>query len=577
MSFTANMEIGSRLRLVRLLGQGSAGQVWLAEHLALGSDVAVKLLNRDIATASTAKERFVREARAVARIRSPHVVQVHDFGFHEEHAYLVMEHLVGETLEDRLARSSPLPASQVLRIVTHIAKALQKAHDVGIVHRDIKPANVFIVDYGDEEVAKVVDFGVVKSRESEAQGVDTKTLTQAGALLGTPYYMSPEQIQDSCKVGPASDLWSLGIIAYECLVGRLPFDVDNFAMLLIAVCRDSPPVPSSLASVPEGFDAWVERALQREPENRFGSAREMAGELCKALMFSDAAGCIAVPENQSMPSDLLWSGSYPPVDTGQQDASAGTAPDADEDAPIIAISIEETNVDAGDPGPVPFPQPAVARDAVSLSTSVPSATVAASGDGAEPRRRPAARGTTVVAAAALISLVMFGLAGVTLGRWTDPDAGAAVPRASANPPAATVPDDSESGVELIIIASPPEAAIVLDGTRVSSNPFHAEVERDSRMHKICAKAQGYEEMERFVVFDDDVTVKLTLDPIAGEDAGSRVAAGNGLGARPNTKPHPAASAADDVKAEPEAGERVAPGSKASRPTRTIDEQDPYFQ
>jgi serine/threonine-protein kinase len=311
MGVSANTEIAGKLRLVKPLGQGSAGQVWLAKHLHLGSKVAVKFLNRDVSLSKTAKERFVREARAIARIRSPHVVQVHDFGFHEEHAYLVMEHLVGETLEDRLDKVGKLTPDQTLRVVTHIAKALQKAHDAGIVHRDIKPANVFLVDYGDEEVAKVVDFGIVKANVDVVTTTGgVSTLTQTGSLLGTPYYMSPEQIQDSGSVGAQSDLWALGVIAYECMVGQLPFDGPNFPTLVMAICRDPVVPPSTLADVPKQFDAWVERALQRDPTARFGSARELARELCQAVLFPDAGECLSIPDTL-LPPDLLWSGAFP--------------------------------------------------------------------------------------------------------------------------------------------------------------------------------------------------------------------------------------------------------------------------
>jgi serine/threonine-protein kinase len=351
MGVSANTEIAGKLRLVKPLGQGSAGQVWLAKHLHLGSKVAVKFLNREVSLSKTAKERFVREARAIARIRSPHVVQVHDFGFHEEHAYLVMEHLVGETLEDRLDKVGKLTPDQTLRVVTHIAKALQKAHDAGIVHRDIKPANVFLVDYGDEEVAKVVDFGIVKAN---ADAVTTtgamSTLTQTGSLLGTPYYMSPEQIQDSGSVGPQSDLWALGVIAYECMVGQLPFDGPNFPTLVMAICRDPVVPPSSLANVPKAFDAWVERALQRDPRARFGSARELARELCQAVLFPDSGESLSIPDTL-LPPDLLWSGAFPtarssvtawgsdPPPCKLTDSSQGL------DDPIVSTAPAETHLD----------------------------------------------------------------------------------------------------------------------------------------------------------------------------------------------------------------------------------------
>lgn len=310
MGIGVGTEIEDKLRLLRPLGQGSAGEVWLARHLRLGSDVAVKFLNREVSASDTARERFVREARTIAKIRSPHVVQVYDFGFHDGHGYIVMEHLVGETLEARIERLGALPVDQVARICTQIAKALQKAHDAGIIHRDIKPANVFLVDYGDEEIAKVVDFGIVKSVGGNLSASTVETLTQAGSVLGTPYYMSPEQIQDSGNVGPQADLWALGVIAYECTVGKLPFTAPNFPTLVMAICRDAVPVPSSVAPVPPGFDAWVARALHRSPAARFASAKDLARELCQALLFGDGSDCLSMPD-AVMPPDLLWSGAYP--------------------------------------------------------------------------------------------------------------------------------------------------------------------------------------------------------------------------------------------------------------------------
>ena len=338
MSIGAGTEIGDKLRLVSPLGQGSAGQVWLARHLRLGSDVAVKFLHRDVSSAPTARERFVREARTIAKIRSPHVVQVHDFGFHDDRAYLVMEYLVGETLEARIERIGTLGLEEIARVCTQIAKALQKAHDAGIVHRDIKPANVFLVDYGDEEIAKVVDFGIVKSVDDAPASSRPDTLTQAGTLLGTPYYMSPEQIQDSGNVDHRADLWALGVIVYECLLGQLPFQAPNFPLLVVSICQDPIRMPSTLASVPPAMDAWVERALQRDREQRFGSARELARELCQALLFSDRSDCLSVPDG-ILPPDLLWSGAYPTnaANSPQGARSGSSFPPAARSSPPVDI------------------------------------------------------------------------------------------------------------------------------------------------------------------------------------------------------------------------------------------------
>jgi len=365
MGIDVNTVIAGKLRLVSLLGQGSAGQVWLARHLGLGSDVAIKFLNRDVSADATARERFMREARTIAKIRSPHVVQVHDFGFHEEHAYLVMEHLAGETLEARLERMGALPVEQVMRICTQIAKALQKAHDAGIIHRDIKPANVFLVDYGDEEIAKVVDFGIVKATDGSPVSSRMNTLTQTGSVLGTPYYMSPEQIQDSGNVGHQADLWALGVIAYESLVGSLPFTAPNFAQLVIAICQGTIPVPSTIAPVPPAFDAWVARALDRDPSRRFQSAKELARELCQALLSGDDS--VSIPDGV-IPADLLWSGAYPSATSLAQGRGGSLG---DSHGPVITVtSSDDPSAPEGDTIEIRAPEPrasipgAVVRSAV---------------------------------------------------------------------------------------------------------------------------------------------------------------------------------------------------------------------
>ena len=269
--------LGSRYRLICPLGEGGMGTVWRAEHISLGSKVAVKLIGADIADSPEAIERFCREAKAAASLANPHVVQINDYGVDDGTPYIAMELLEGESLGDKLKRTITLGHSETLRILTHAAIALEKAHKSGIVHRDIKPDNIFLTQgYDGQVVAKILDFGVAKQL-SGPLGADSKTST--GMMIGSPHYMSPEQIRSSKDVDSRTDLWALGVIAFQCFTGTQPFNSESVATLIIAICTETIPVPSRVASVPLGFDAWFAKACARDPGHRFQGAREMVEAL----------------------------------------------------------------------------------------------------------------------------------------------------------------------------------------------------------------------------------------------------------------------------------------------------------
>jgi serine/threonine protein kinase len=281
--------LASKYRLISLLGRGGMGSVWRAEHLDLRAPVAVKLLDPVIAASSEGLTRFHREARAAAALRSPHVVQIFDRGIDEStgQPYIVMELMEGESLAARIVRKVRLSAGETSRVITHIARALARAHDAGIVHRDLKPDNVFLVRNEDEEIAKVLDFGIAKTA---AYSIGQEGGTRTGAVMGTPYYMSPEQISGSKAVDYRADLWALGVIACECLTGRRPFEADSIGGLALKICAEPMPRPSALGPVPRDFDAWFERAASRDPAGRFQSAREAADELRRSCESPSPAG-----------------------------------------------------------------------------------------------------------------------------------------------------------------------------------------------------------------------------------------------------------------------------------------------
>ncbi len=271
-----------RYRLDERLGAGGMGSIWRAHHLVLAAPVAVKLIDREAIPDDETLGRFMREAQSAATLRSPHVVQILDYGVDDTLPFIVMELLDGENLAERLRRLGRLPSADTARIITHIGRAMGRAHEAGIVHRDLKPENVFLIRNEDEEIAKVLDFGVAKV-STAALGGELGARTRTGSILGTPYYMSPEQAQGNKAVDHRSDLWSLGVIAFECLTGRRPFYSDGLGDLVLQICIRDIPIPSEAGSVPLGFDAWFARAVARDPEARFQSARELTDALREVL------------------------------------------------------------------------------------------------------------------------------------------------------------------------------------------------------------------------------------------------------------------------------------------------------
>src|SRR5689334_5323196 len=184
--------IAQKFRLVRRLGQGGMGSVWAADHLALNSQVAVKIIDPAIASNAEALGRFLREAQSAAALRSPHVVQTFDYGVEDGVPFIAMELLEGQSLAQRLEQSGRLTLEQTAKIMTEVGRAISRAHDAGIVHRDLKPDNIYLVKNDDEEIAKVLDFGIAKATGGQ---LGNSSQTRTGAILGTPYYMSPEQAE----------------------------------------------------------------------------------------------------------------------------------------------------------------------------------------------------------------------------------------------------------------------------------------------------------------------------------------------------------------------------------------------
>jgi serine/threonine-protein kinase len=312
--------ITSTLRLVRLLGKGGMGSVWVADHLALATQVAVKFMSSSFVENHLLVQRFRAEAMAAAQIKSPHVAQVFDHGIMRDGTpYIVMELLEGEDLKRRIRREGLLPLRDVSHIIAQACKALGRAHQLGIVHRDIKPDNIFLCNMGDDETfVKVLDFGIAKLGPDNALGATT-----TGAMMGTPLYMSPEQLLSAKHVDFRSDLWSLGVVAYHAVTGRVPFSGETVGSLSLAVHTGAFMLPSTIREgVPPVLDAWFARALRREQNERFGSAKELAEALVAAVNgMPSMAGSSLRPYHHD--SAVLTQARLAPPPSGPTSMSAG--------------------------------------------------------------------------------------------------------------------------------------------------------------------------------------------------------------------------------------------------------------
>ena len=275
-----------RYALRAQLGHGGMGHVWRAEHTKLKTPIAVKLVAPSLVQSAEARARFLREAQVAASLDSPNIVRITDFGIEDDTPFIAMELLEGETLGARLARGAISPEA-TLRIFSQLARGISRAHQARVVHCDLKPENVFLARVDGEEVAKIVDFGVAKAPLLDP-------LTQTGAVLGTLQYMSPEQLEGRKNVGAASDLYSLAVIVFECICGQPAFRGDSIAELVRRICGAPLPMPSKIARVPAGFDAWFARAAHRDPAARFASAREMNEALVAAFERASSRSAVAV-------------------------------------------------------------------------------------------------------------------------------------------------------------------------------------------------------------------------------------------------------------------------------------------
>nr|WP_263429862.1 serine/threonine-protein kinase [Nannocystis pusilla] len=353
--------LADRYRVYHRLGKGGMGEVYLAEHMDIGRPVAIKTLNAHLQDKPEIAERFMQEARTSSRVRHSNIVDITDFGKTDHGApFFVMEYLEGEDLKSVLKRERVLPWDRARDIILQVCAALSAAHAHGVVHRDLKPDNIYLIRQGEQELVKVLDFGIAKIISDAGD-----EMTQTGVLLGTPEYMSPEQAQDQPLDG-RSDIYAMGVLMFRMFTGRLPFRAKAFMAVLAMHMQEPPPRPSEVdptRPVTAGQEAVILRCLAKNPDDRFQSADELAA----AIRAIDAAGAFdihfemvqAPPPRRILGPALAALGLAAAVGVG---VFLAVRPSAREDMPAKpaeTLAAAPVDAPAAAPTPEPTPEPAL--------------------------------------------------------------------------------------------------------------------------------------------------------------------------------------------------------------------------
>jgi tRNA A-37 threonylcarbamoyl transferase component Bud32 len=309
--------IDGRYKVETVLGEGGMGVVYRCSHTIIGKKLALKVLRADLARDGEVTERFLNEAKSASAIGNPHIIDISDFGqLPDGSTYFVMEYLTGQSLTEAIGVGQSMPLPRLVKVARQLGEALAAAHAAGIVHRDLKPDNIFLIERGSEkDFVKILDFGIAKVSSSEGK------LTRAGAVFGTPHYMSPEQAA-GMQVDHRGDIYSLGVILYELASGKTPFDADNFMGVLSQHMYKAPPSLRELAPNPaeisDGLEAIVAKCLAKRPELRYQSMPELVADL-ERLVAGVTPGAVYAAKAVELASPAHYYGDG----TGNEPATKG--------------------------------------------------------------------------------------------------------------------------------------------------------------------------------------------------------------------------------------------------------------
>ena len=530
--------INERFKIRALIARGGMGKVYRAEQAPLGRLCAVKVLNPNYSGEQEPEfqKRFFLEASIASKLTHPNTVTIFDYGRTEDDIYfMAMEYLEGKTLHRAIREARTFPEERIVHIARQICRALREAHALGVIHRDLKPANIFLVTHGDEnDFVKVLDFGLVKDVSENQTGED---LTQTGLFMGSPKYMAPEQIQGE-HVDARTDIYSLGIILYEMLCGRVPFDKANGVNILMAHVNDAPPPMREFnpqLQISPLMEEIVTRCMAKDPDERFTSMDEVLSQL--KLLGGGYAGTITGMADSTMP---------PPVSVrpSLQQAAASSRPSepSGPSGPLVSVGMPQSS-----PWPSSNVPSANAPSANALSNYIsgyqpdkpasvsPPGTAAPPGlvpYNSEPPNLRSGKGGVI---AALVGVLVVVVGTVLFFTRQQPMQGS-----SPTPGVPSVPSIATVAKEVTpppapppatsVVTPPPVAAPVLVKVRVSSEPEGATVKEDgveictgtpcdvvyrgpdadaSKAHKLTFAKSGYKaETKTIKVGDSPVSVKL---------------------------------------------------------------------
>jgi len=469
------------------LGEGGMGAVYLGEHPLIGKRVAVKVLLEELAAKEDIVQRFFTEAKAVNDIGHQNIVDIVDFGKvrldpgSPETVYFVMEFLDGESLAARLRRTG-LSVLETLHVMKQCCSALQASHSKGIVHRDLKPENIYLCTRGsDKNFVKILDFGIAKLTGDGGMGQSHKTRT--GLVIGTPAYMSPEQCEGKGHIDHRSDVYSIGVVMYELLTGRVPFPGDGFGEILVAHLTKTPDPPSALnPDIKPEIEALVLHAIEKDKNRRFQSMDEFVRALEDPAAHMQAY--------RPLPG-------YTPQPTGQQNLGA-TIVLGDQPSPVAT----RTGQNTGQKGPTT----GVGQRPTTLS--------GAAGEAEGGEERPRRSRTPVIVATAAVVLVA-GVGGIFLIKGkgnTNPDGDK--PAVVTPPPVDPTPKDED--VKITVNSDPSGATVLRGDTGVAEKdvtPVSFKVKKNAQTFDVQVKLAGYKPGIRTISTDKDLAVLIPLEKI----------------------------------------------------------------
>jgi len=463
--------LSERYRILRKLGEGGMGVVYLAEHVVIEKKLALKVLFPDLTRRADLVQRFMQEAKSASRIGHENVIDITDFGQSPEgYVFIAMEYLSGQDLGQLLKSAGSLPWARAQPIVVQIVKALRAAHERGIIHRDMKPENIFIIPRDDgREFVKVLDFGIAKVMGLDE---DVPRLTRTGMIFGTPEYMSPEQAQGQ-PVDHRVDIYAVGCIMFHVLTGRVPFKADSFMGILSKHMMEAPESPRALnPAIEPGIEAVILRAMQKDPAKRFQSMSELLQALSPAA--GDFSGAISAAQAQTAPRSAVVPLSPPVTATGKP-------------APLPYATHE---LEGRASVPLAAANPEVRRS----KTETFSREEGPSGDGLPRRARAGNAGLLALAAGAVVVVV----AGFLVLRGRAPAAppaavhtavGAAVTPAAAPPPPVSPPVMEQPGTPALPQAGPPRhEAQSAEAPLAKTDEVRSGGKRSTRKHRSSREA-----------------------------------------------------------------------------------------